>query len=429
METDSVTERGREPQVRSTAVSHDEPDIDQPDTDNRVTSMDVYRRRRRAVGVAAAGAIVLGGVVFASTRGGGGTDRLGTVAVTSTTTTTVPATTTTTTTTTTTVPETTTTIPPPTTVPPPTTILVDGVPIWPPYETLPPLDGIAALTGLLADPTLTVRPILAVKIDNHGSGRPQWGLDEADAIFEENVEGVTRFVGLFHSNMPDRVGPVRSARTGDLDLFAAMNRPVLAWSGGNAGVTNWIRSAAASRVLVDFTAQENPCYQRNSSRRAPHNLLLDPECAVATAIEPGPARPLWSTADGWTPPAGLTVTPDTSFEVPMDGVRVGWTWDPAEGLYLRSQNGNRHVAVSGDQIAMNNVVELYTAHPPSPVDARSPNPITVGLGRAVVHRDGVAIEALWARATPYDPFTFADPTTGVPIVLDQGRTFIELTRA
>ncbi len=367
--------------------------------------------------------------------GGDGSDYLGTVDSTSptTTTTTIPASTSTTSTST---PSSTTVAPAPTTaatttttLPPPTTVLVDGVPVWPPYDILPPLDGIAALTGLPAGDEITRRPILAAKIDNHARGRPQWGLDEADAIIEENVEGVTRFIGLFHSELPDRAGPIRSARTGDLDLFAAMNRPVLVWSGGNAGVTRWIGSAAESRLLVDFTALRNPCYERSSSRGAPHNLLVDPECAVNTASEPGPARHLWSIDGDWEPATGVGATADSTFDIQMDGVLVTWEWVPGYNVYVRFQNGQPHQATSGNPIAMSNVVELYTAHPPSPVDARSPNPVTVGSGRAVIHRDGVAIEAEWSRALPYDPFSFTDATTGAAVPLNQGRTFIELVRA
>ncbi len=306
--------------------------------------------------------------------------------------------------------------------------LENGVPIWPLYEPLPPLEGVAALTGLSADEVLTRRPILAVKIDNYSRARPQWGLDSADAIIEENVEGVTRFVGLFHSELPARVGPVRSARTGDLDLFAGMNRPIVGWSGGNAGVTRWIRSAAFSRVLVDFTAQQNPCYQRSSSRPLPHNLLLDPECAVNTAVEPGPAKQMWPIDGDWSPAPEVGAVTDTSFNVNMDGVRVTWQWNPEFEVYVRSQNGNPHVAISGNRISTSNVVEIYTAHPPSPVDAGSPNPITTGGGRAVIHRDGLAIEAVWGRTLPYDAFGFADAATGEPVWLDTGKTFIELVR-
>ncbi|MFN3255000.1 MAG: DUF3048 domain-containing protein [Ilumatobacter sp.] len=394
---------------------------------------------RRALAAAAA-AVVVGGAVFGGLRlfgDAGGDEAIGAVgtlpATTTSTTTTSPATTTTppattTTISTTTTTTTTTTSTSTTTAAPVTTLLEAGVPVWPPYETLPPLEGIAGLTGTPADAALAARPILAVKVDNYARARPQWGLDVADVIIEENVEGVTRFVALFHTRLPDRIGPVRSARTGDLDLLAAMNRPVLAWSGGNRGVTRWIESAASSRVLVDFTAQKNPCYDRNSSRSAPHNLLFDPQCAVGRAFEPGPARSMWPIVDDWTPPDHFVTTPDTSFEIAMDGVRAGWVWDEAAGLYRRSQNGNAHLAMSGTQISMTNVVELYSFHAPSPVDARSPNPITIGRGRAVIHRNGVAIEGIWARRTAYDPFTFADAASGEWIPLDVGTTFVELVR-
>src|SRR2546430_1166289 len=80
------------------------------------------------------------------------------------------------------------------------------------------------LTGLVAtDPGNLKRPALVVKIDNadgSGSGnvaRPQIGLNQADIVYEEMVEGsVTRLAAVFHSMDSDPVGPVRSARTTDV---------------------------------------------------------------------------------------------------------------------------------------------------------------------------------------------------------------------
>ena len=310
---------------------------------------------------------------------------------------------------------------------PPGSVTSVSVPIWPPYTALPALNGIAALTGLPADATVTNRPILAVKIDNYGAARPQWALDQADAIIEENVEGITRFVALFHTHLPDFIGPVRSARIGDLDMLSAMNRPVFAYSGANPGVNDWIGSAARSEVLVDYTAQRNPCYVRSPDRPGPHNLLLDPNCAVANAPTAGPARSLWKIDPAYSPP--LASTTDTTFPVAMDGVAVDWAWDAGSGTYLRFQDGLPHVGLSGAQISARNVVELSIVYVPSPADARSPTPITVGSGSAIVHRDGKAILATWSRATAYDPFALTSVATGQPISLDTGTTFVELERA
>ncbi len=307
--------------------------------------------------------------------------------------------------------------------------VVGPVPQWPPFTPLPALNGIAALTGLAVAPDVAARPIVAVKIDNYRLARPQFGLELADGVFEENVEGVSRFIALYQTHQPVDVGPVRSARTGDLDLLSAMNRPVFAFSGANAGVDAWIRSAAGSGVLVDFSAQRRPCYRRTIDRPGPHNLILDTACAAATASTAGAAGPLWTIDGPWRAPAAVVSTPDGTFTVPMDGVRVEWTWDRTTMTYLRSQDGDAHLAASGARIAARTVVELRVAHIPSPVDARSPNPISVGAGAAVVHRNGRAIPVTWTRPTAYDPFTFHDPVSGVAVPLDTGVTFVELTRA
>jgi hypothetical protein len=181
-------------------------------------------------------------------------------------------------------------------------------------------------------------------------------------------------------------------------------------------------------VLVDFSAQHSPCYSRSPERPGPHNLLLDTACALASSPTGGAARPLWAIDAMWSPPTGVANVADTTFTVAMDGVHIEWTWDAASRTYLRSQDGLAHVAVSGTRIAADTVVEIAATHVPSPVDARSPNPITVGSGVAVVHRDGLAIPATWSRAAADDPFRFHDPATNRPIPLDTGTTFVELER-
>ncbi len=299
--------------------------------------------------------------------------------------------------------------------------------VWPPYEPLPGVDGTAALTGLAADPSTTAVPALAVKIDNHPGARPQWGLEGADIVVEENVEGVTRFIAVFHSRYPDPIGPVRSARSGDLALVAAFNRPVLAWSGGNPGVTRAVRAAADAGVLVDLSAlREGACFRRASEKRKPHNLVLDPACGLANAGEAGAARPPWTIDAAWTSPAPYG--PDSTFDVTMDGVAVGWTWEPDSGLYARSQDGAPHVTMSGVRVMAKNVLVLEVRHTVSVIDTRSPEPVTIGDGDGVLHRDGIATLVHWSRAGATDPFSITT-RDGLPVALAPGNSFVELTRA
>ncbi len=143
------------------------------------------------------------------------------------------------------------------------------------------------LTGIATE-QVPQRPALAVKIDNAPAARPQAGLNSADIIFEEQVEGnITRFVALFHSKQPGVVGPVRSARTSDFDILANLGFPLFANSGANANVLRGIaeapvRDAGASRLAGP--------YRREGSRRAPHNLYVDTDAvwAAFNATDPPP---------------------------------------------------------------------------------------------------------------------------------------------
>ena len=90
-----------------------------------------------------------------------------------------------------------------------------------------PRGAVAQLTGLGVEEELT-HPALVIKIDNHEDARPQFGLNIADVVFEEIVEGnITRFAAVFHSQNADPVGPVRSARTGDFDILNGLKHALV----------------------------------------------------------------------------------------------------------------------------------------------------------------------------------------------------------
>ena len=216
------------------------------------------------------------------------------------------------------------------------------------YDPLPGVPGVAALTNVL-HPELENVAALAVKIDNHPRARPQWSLSLADVVFEENVESLTRFIAIFHSRLPSVIGPIRSARTSDLNILAAFNRPVLAWSGGNKNVTAVVRSAASSGILVNISAQSiGRCYRRESGRKAPHNLVVAPGCALDAAPSAGPARAPWTFDDAYVPAGGERRVPSTCRWMASD---VAWVWDSASGQYLRAagRSGPRRRRRSADR--------------------------------------------------------------------------------
>lgn len=71
-----------------------------------------------------------------------------------------------------------------------------------------------------------------VKIDDTPPAHPQAGLEDADVVYIEQVEGgLTRLAAVFSSNIPTVIGPVRSARISDIEILKQFGRVAFAYSG------------------------------------------------------------------------------------------------------------------------------------------------------------------------------------------------------
>jgi hypothetical protein len=287
----------------------------------------------------------------------------------------------------------TTTAAPTTTSPPPPAYPLLGLPIANPAEWQP-------------------RPALIVKIDNV-SAKPQSGLNEADLVFEEIVEGrATRFAAVFNSRDADPVGPIRSGRTQDVTLFQSYNDPVFAFSGGNAGV-----NAALAATGWTILSQGNGMFRDSRFHGTPHNLYARTTELYAQAGDSGLAVPQFK----YGQTAG---TPAQGCNLAIGGVRASWAWDATEGMYLRAEGGSPHPTTNG-QVATRNVVVLFMPYAGSWVDSRSPEAQSVGNGRAVIYRNAQKIEGNWSRDDANLPFTLTT-ANGEPLLLSAGRSFIEL---
>lgn len=346
---------------------------------------------KRVVAGVAAGLLVVGGVTFAATRGSDAKAAAPTTTEATTTTTEAPT----------------------TTAPQP----------------------IAPLTGQVGDPARIARPALVVKIDNvEPKARPQVGINEADVVYEERVEGsVTRLLAVFHSSDSVPVGPVRSARSSDIGIISALHRPFFAWSGANATFAERVRGANIVDVGYDALSGE---YFREPTRRAPDNLMLKSTATVQ-------ALP----ADGSAPPPALfeyrASGQQTAHVEPAEGVRVTYgaaaggapveyRWNGAG--WARTQAGTPHVDVGGNQVAPPNVVIQFTPYASSGVTDQLgqfiPEAQTVGEGDAWILTGGGLsphglVQAHWSKPSLDAVTTYTD-VDGNPVLLNPGRTWVAL---
>lgn len=280
----------------------------------------------------------------------------------------------------------------------------------------------AVLTGTSSfeDPN---RPALVVKIDNVDAARPQIGINQADVVFEEEVEGgLSRLAAVFHSRGSDPVGPIRSVRTTDVHLFSNLNKPLFASSGGNAGT----REQLLDSTLVDVGPTEYPdIYFRESGRVPPHNYLSRTSDIWRSAAGRGGRPPALFTFLAPNAPRPATAIDATGVDLTFGSTRVGYTWNGTG--WARTQNNRAHVDAAGQQVAPPNLIVQFTRYGVSPADENSPEAIVSGSGEVWVFTKGYLVRGTWSRKNDSAVTTYTD-TSGNTISLTPGSTWVELPR-
>lgn len=274
------------------------------------------------------------------------------------------------------------------------------------------------------------RRVLAVKIGNSSAERPQSGLDRADVVYEELVEGgITRFMAMFLTNSVDRVGPVRSVRTVDPDI-AESYHALFAYSGGVPPVVARLHSAAN---LTDVGADAaSDAFRRDDNRNAPYNLYTSTD-ALWSKHPGSPPIPQFAFLPTNVDPSKTgAVANHIEFKFAGNGVDAKFQYNVSTGLYERFSDGAPHLVEhpGTDQLLAfrNVVVEMVHVTPGNYTDhaGNLTNDISVvGSGAAVFFRGGRAVRGHWARSTREEPMHYTDET-GARLAVAPGNTIVEM---
>jgi hypothetical protein len=288
------------------------------------------------------------------------------------------------------------------------------------------------LTALpVADEAAAKRPALIMKIDNsdggtcEGTARPQVGLNQADIVIEELVEGITRFMAVFQSNIPEVVGPVRSARSSDVDLITAFKKPMFGWSGNNPTVGSELYRIRNSFVNVGYdTTWSSRYFRETKGRCAPHNLFVSPNDLYEAAGDAlTPERPFAFRAPGQGLPAGMGL-PTEGVSLKM-GYPVEFKLNTINKKWERTQKDSQHLDANGKVLEADNVVVLMTTYKMSSTPG-SLQAVSVGKNRAMVYTDGKVVEGEWTRPFPDAPWSITTGDDAKPVELTPGRTWVYL---
>lgn len=286
---------------------------------------------------------------------------------------------------------------------------------------------VSPLTGFAGD--VKQRPALVIKIDNAPKARPQAGLQNADIVIEEAVEGgVTRFMVIYQSQDTDEVGPVRSARSTDIHVATALNHPLFAYSGANAVFEKQLRESP----LVNVGPNAKPgAFYRKGGRPAPYNLW-GRFAQLYEGASGGPPPPMFFYRGAGEPSASGDAVGGVKFEFRGRIVTaVEWRWDAASGTYRRKTDGKDHVDANGQLVQTRNLVVQFTNYENTGLVDRSGEPVpegkVIGEGEVWVFTDGKLIKGRWKKGSPEEMPAFTD-ASGAPIRLTPGQTWVELPK-
>jgi len=277
-------------------------------------------------------------------------------------------------------------------------------------------------TGQAVDEQL-LRKAMIVIIENSPAARPQSGLEEASIVYEVLVEGgITRFIALYWDNIPEKIGPIRSARPYMIDIAKEYNGLLLH---AGASPEGFAMLAEGDLEHLDQIYRSR-YYWRSSNRRAPHNLYTG-----KTRIED-----YLDSLIGQEYQQKFSFR-QVSFIKPQDqladiikipywgGTMVTYKYNNQENQYYRYSGSKEtpHLLDNNKQISANNIVVQY---------ARTRQIDDVGRlsieldnrGSSFVFTDGLVIEGFWEKDS--DGSTKFYNNQGERIKLNPGQTWIEL---
>jgi hypothetical protein len=298
----------------------------------------------------------------------------------------------------------------------------------PPTTTVPPAT--YPLTGLPATNAAQAHsPAVVVKIDNISAARPQTGVDQADLVYDVEVEGgLTRLAAVYQSSYPTTVGPVRSGRLTDEGVADDLNHPVLAFAGTNANFMPILQAQPVDVVTMD----NHPELFWRVGNNAPHNLFSSVARLAAVSTTHTPPAPFFTFLKPGQAFGGAGVAPAASVSYSFPAASLSWTWDAATGKWNRTQDGTADVVASGRQISATNVVFYFAQYvtsgmatgeglPPAPI----PDGIMTGSGPCWIFSGGKVVKGTWSRPNLTTPATYKD-SAGATIALAPGNTWIEV---
>jgi hypothetical protein len=290
----------------------------------------------------------------------------------------------------------------------------------------------AKLTGLAIDPELVDRRVFAIMFDNHFGARPQAGLSEADIVYEILAEGwITRYMGIFQSEYPKNIGPVRSARDYFLDRALEYDAFYTHVGGSPKGLSDIKRLNAYD---IDAMSCRANTFWRIDYKKIPHNMYTSSEAIIKEAQRKN--YPLENSIEFFdfykndTMLNGekgrimkITYMKPTSYD--SVGYVSGFRYDEDTSLYTRLVNDKEYIDENNKAVlTTKNILVQYANH--KVIDNKGRRKVDfVGTGKGLYFTNGEYIPVTWEKDSEKARTKFYNEA-GEVIQLNRGNTWVQV---
>lgn len=277
---------------------------------------------------------------------------------------------------------------------------------------------------------------LGVMINNATPARPQAGISKADLVYEIVAEGgITRFLAIYYSEFPEKVGPIRSVREyylvivkelGDAMLMHIGYSPqalqkIKEWKVLSLGLTGadfYRDNRGNPNIATEHTAFANANELFNFGKKINYDGTL--------------ALKAWKFNENLSTnnlPKANSIQIDFWYEGDYTGI---FKYDNTKQEYIRYsgiENGNSQKLIDDltkTQVSVKNVIVQFANEVPIPNDDKNRLDYQMlGTGKALVFRNGFVIEATWKKDSLESRTIFFD-NSNQEIEFNRGKIWVSV---
>lgn len=289
---------------------------------------------------------------------------------------------------------------------------------------------ISTLTGLWVPEEIGMKRPYAIQFSNFKTVRNQWGISQADIVYEAIVEGgITRLLAIGENYSGERLGSVRSSRHYFVSIADEYDAIYIHY-----GKTKYAKSKLAEVGIDNLDGETGigtTVFYRDNKMKAPHNAFASIEGILKGIEKKGFEAKHPSDYEGHyffykedTDLTSTTIANKVTVDFPYNSPY--FTYNTEDKLYYRYQFKEVHKdANSDEQLAFKNIIIQFVKQ--RPIDRNDYQTIDFedASGSGYYITNGKKVDITWKKNEKNKWMRYYDES-GNELTINPGKTYIAM---